>query len=342
MDTDAAFEEIRSLISAGNTPAAVGRVRELASSDADPMVRIKCLSLLRAIDETQVFKTIVRDIMDSLPEDGQALIQIAGSLRGLDCPSSALAILRGLEPDDTVRRLSCMCLEDLDEYELALEAVRSIREPTPFDRVMTSEVLSALGEHAESVANAASLLDDMPCDFDARRAYVSALMLAGREKEAVRFTRGCLKEKTAESNALAAYVMRVTGNEKAAAGYATRAIKMDQGNVSAMETLGICLAGRGEYDKARIVAGAINEVSPGSRAALNVISYCEGHRPRPLRRAPSAVPHRALLALRLARLLSQISFQNPGVNMMTAVIISRRPIHISAIIRHSIPRSRSR
>ena len=44
-----------------------------------------------------------------------------------------------------------------------------------------------------------------------------------------------------------------------------------------METLGICLADKGEYDKARIVAGAINEKSPGDKAALNVLSYCEGH-----------------------------------------------------------------
>ena len=39
----------------------------------------------------------------------------------------------------------------------------------------------------------------------------------------------------------------------------------------------ICLAEKGEYDKARIVAGAINEVSPGNKAALNIISFCEGH-----------------------------------------------------------------
>lgn len=277
MDTDTAFGEIRSLISQGNGPDAVRRVRELAAADADPMVRIKCLSLLKVIDEKEASQDILRDLMDSLPEEKDALIQVAGALRGLDFPSSAYSVLKGLDQDDTVRRISCMCLEDMEEYELALETVRSIEAPKPYDRVMLSEIQSALGEHAASVETAKALLDEMPGDFDVRRTYVSALILAGRDKEAVKFARACMKEKTADSNALVAYVMRVLGNTKAAAGYATRAINQDPRNVSAMETLGICLAEKGEYDKARIVAGAINEASPGSRAALNVLSFCEGH-----------------------------------------------------------------
>ena len=278
MDTDAAFEEVRSLIAAGRGPEAVERVRMISESGSDPFVRVKCLSLLRVLDEREVSKGILRDLMSQLPEDKTELFQIAGSLRGLDYPSSAYSILVEMEPDDTVLRLSCLCLEDMEEYELALDAVTSIARPTPFDRVMLSEVQSALGEHSASVETISALLAEMPGDFDVRRAYVSSLLLAGREKEATKFVRACLKDKSAESNALAAYAMRVTGNDKAAAGYATRAIKLDQGNVSAMETLGICLAQKGEYDKARIVAGAINEASPGSRAALNVLSYCEGHR----------------------------------------------------------------
>ena len=278
MDTDAAFDEIRTMISKGMGNEAIARVKDLAASDEDPIVRIKCLSLLKVIDGGEASQEILRSLMEKLPENESLLIQIAGSLRGLDYPSSAYTILKGMESTDPVLRLRCMCLEDMDEYEMALEAVQSIKDVTPFDRVMLSEVLSALGEHSRSIDNAKSLLDEMPGDFDVRRAYVSALMLAGREKEASKYVRGCLKEKTAEANALAAYAMRIFGSTKAAAGYASRALKIDPKNVSAMETLGICLAQKGEYDKARIVAGAINEASPGSRAALNVLTYCEGHR----------------------------------------------------------------
>lgn len=277
MDADAAFDEVRTLIAKGRGPEAIGRVKEIADSGSDPFVRIKCLSLLKVLDETEVSQEILRSLMSELPSERSDLIQVAGSLRGLDYPSSAYAILNGMEADDSVRRLSCMCLEDMDEYEIALDAVRSIEDMKPFDRVMLSEVLSALGNHSASVDVASALLEEMPDDFDVRRAYVASMMLAGRDKDAVKYVRGCLKDKSAASNALAAYAMRVSGNDKAAAGYATRAIKLDPKNVSAMETLGICLAERGEYDKARIVAGAINEASPGSRAALNVLSYCKGN-----------------------------------------------------------------
>ncbi len=277
MDTDAEFDQIRTMISEGRSPEAVDRVRELAKEDHDPVTRIKCLSLLKVIEDDGASQEILRDLMAELPEDPQMLIQIAGSLRGLDFPSSAYSILKGLESTDSVIRLRCMCLEDLDEYEMALEAVSSIPSPTPFDRVMLCEVLSALGEHSRSISEAERLLAEMPDDFDVRRAYVSALMLGGKDKEANKYVRGVLKEKTAQSYALAAYAMRVKGGIKAAAGYATRALNIDPKNVSAMETLGICLAMKGEYGKARIVAGAINETSPGSRAALNVLTYCEGH-----------------------------------------------------------------
>lgn len=292
MDTDGAFDDIRKLIAQGSYGDAIARTRDLALSDTDPMVGVKCLSLLKVVGDTEVSKAIVSRLASEPPEDPALRIQVAGALRGLDYPSTAYSLLRTMGQDDTVLRLSCMCLEDMEEYEMALESVSSISSPTPFDRVMLTEVNSALGNHAEAVRVAESLLAEMPGDFDVRRAYVSALVLAGRDKEAVKYVRGRLKERTSESNALAAYVMRVLGNTKAAAGYATRAINMDSRNVSAMETLGICLAERGEYDKARIVAGAINEVSPGSRAALNVLSFCEGHRSgrSPCRRCRSGGP----------------------------------------------------
>ncbi len=275
MDTDTAFDEIRNLITKGQPADAVSKVIEVGTGTDDPMVRIKCLSLLKVIENPEASKEIIVKLMADLPEDRQALIQIAGALRGLEFPAHAYAILKDMEKDDAVLTLSCMCLQDLEEYEMALEALDGIQQSQLYDRVMRSEVLSAMGMHSESVANSEKLLLENPDDFDIRRAYVSSLMLAGRDKEAVRYVRGALKDKTAASNALAAYVMRITGNIKAAAGYATRALNMDQTNVSAMETLGICLAEKGEFDKARIVAGAINEVSPGSRAALNVLSYCD-------------------------------------------------------------------
>ena len=277
MDADAAFDEIRRDISEGRGDQVGQKILSLAESDKDPMTRIKCLSLLKVIDVSGVSKEILRMLLEDLPDDRATLVQVAGALRGLEYPSSALAILKEMDQDDSIVRMSALCLIDLDEYEEALVMSGRIVEVTPFDRVMLTEIKSALGMHAEAIGIATGLLEEYPQNYEVRRAYVSSLMLGGRDKEAAKYARAAVKDKTADSNALAAYVLRIAGNYKAAAGYATRALNIDSGHIGAMETLGICLADKGEYDKARIVAGAINEKSPGDKAALNVLSYCEGH-----------------------------------------------------------------
>ena len=276
MDTQAAFEDIKSEISQGN-PMIGDKVLALARADDDPMTKVKCLSLLKVVNDPGASKEILRLLMESLPDDRKDLVQISGALRGLEYPSSALSILKGMEQDDSIVRMSALCLIDLDEYEDALDTVGRIQEITPFDRVMLTEIHSALGQHAKAIEIATGLLSEYPQNYQVRRAYVSSLILGGRDKEAGKYARSCLKDKTADSNAIAAYVLRIAGNYKAAAGYATRAINIDNGHIGAMETLGICLAEKGEYDKARIVAGAINEKSLDDKAALNVLSYCEGH-----------------------------------------------------------------
>lgn len=276
MDTDEAFAEIRKDISEGRGDLVGPKTLEIAR-DGDPITRIKCLSLLKVVEDKPTSQEILRMLMDSLPESRETLVQVAGALRGLEYPSSALHILKSMDQDDSVVRMSVLCLMDLDEYEEAFDTISGIREVTPFDRVMLTEIDSALGKHKDAVDIAEKLLEEYPQNFQVRRAYVASLLLAGREKEAMKYVRAGLKDKSADSNALAGYALRISGNYKAAAGYATRAIKLDNGHISAMETLGICLAWKGEYDKARIVAGAINERSPGDKAALNVLTYCEGH-----------------------------------------------------------------
>lgn len=277
MDADAAFAEIRNEIAQGRGAEVGPRLLEIAESDKDPMNRIKCLSLLKVIDVSGVSKEILRMLLEDLPDDRATLVQVAGALRGLEYPSSALSILKEMDQDDSIIRMSALCLIDLEEYEDAMAKADQIREVTPFDRVMLTEIKSALGMHNEAIDIATELLEEFPQNYEVRRAYVSALMLGGKDKEAARYARAAVKDKTADSNAIAAYVLRIAGNYKAAAGYATRAVNIDNGHIGAMETLGICLADKGEYDKARIIAGAINEKSPGDKAALNVLSYCEGH-----------------------------------------------------------------
>ena len=121
MDTDQAFMEIRKDISDGRGDLVGAKTLALAESDTDPMTRIKCLSLLKVVEDRETSQAILGMIMDALPEDPKVLVQTAGALRGLDYPSSALSILKGMEQDDSMVRMSVLCLMDLEEYEEALD-----------------------------------------------------------------------------------------------------------------------------------------------------------------------------------------------------------------------------
>lgn len=274
MESDAEFDEVRQLISQKREGDAVIKVRSISAAATDPMVRVECLSLLKVVKDEDASREVLAALMAEPPENQNVRLQVAGALRNMDYPEEAYSLAKGMDQTDPVKRLECMCLQDMGEHESALEVIGSIARPIAMDSVLRSEVLSALGEHRKAIEEAEAHVKDLPGDFDARRAYVEALMLGGKDKEAVKFVRECLKDRTAASNALAAYAMRIAGKSKSAAGYATRAIKMDQFNVSAMETLGLCLAEKGEFDKARVVAGAINEASPGNKAAINILAQC--------------------------------------------------------------------
>ncbi|MBP3386497.1 MAG: hypothetical protein J6K69_06590 [Candidatus Methanomethylophilaceae archaeon] len=275
MSNDDSFNEIVADLSAGRTDEVSSKSIALAEETDDPFTIVKCISLLKVANDKETISKLIDILMTKVPEEYNPRVEIAGALRGLEYPHKAYEILKGMEGEDPLVRIKSICLAEMEEYEMALSCVTGIKEQTVGDRVLMVDIYSSLGEHSAANKIAESLIGEFPKEYVVMRCYVTALILAGRDKEAVKFVRSCLKDKSADSNAIAAYVMRITGNIKAAAGYATRAIQIDNGHVGAMETLGICLAEKGEIDKARIVAGAINEKSPGDKAALNVLSYCD-------------------------------------------------------------------
>ena len=277
MDTESAFAEITKDITDGNTDCIGRKVLDIVSEDKTPFTLIKSISLLKVVNDFESIHIVVDILLSSLPEDEETKMQIAAALNGLEMPTVAYGILKNMSKNDSVNRLSAICLFDMEEYESALDKLNSIETMETADRILLTSVLSSLGEHSEAISNAEKLLGENPKSYDVRSSYVGALMLAGRNKDVVKYARAALKDKTADSNALAAFAMRVSGNIKAAAGYASRAIQMDPAHIGAMETLGLCLVEKGEYDKAKIIAGAINEISPGNKAAVNIISYCNVH-----------------------------------------------------------------
>ncbi len=274
MDTEAEFAAVRKDIAEGRISEVPLKIRSIAETSGEPFTIIKCMSLLKSVGDDSVMLDLMKMLNGSLKDD-ETRFQSAIALRSLGYPSNAMGILKGLGDDDRILRESARCLMDMDENEEALDRLRSMKDPTPQDGCLVVEALSSLGEHPDAVKEASALLKRYPKEYDVRVRYASVLISAGRQKEAVKYVRETLKEKTADANALAAYVMWVVGNVKSAGAYANRAVQMDHSHVGAMETLGLCLAEMGEIDKARIVAGAINEVRPGDKAALNILSYCE-------------------------------------------------------------------
>ena len=277
MDTESAFAEITKDITDGNTDCIGRKVLDIVSEDKTPFTLIKSISLLKVVNDFESINAVVDILLASLPEDEETKLQIVTALNGLEMPTIAYGILKNMPKNDSVNRLSAICLFDMEEYESALDKLNNIETMEIADRILLTSVLSSLGEHSEAISNAEKLLSKNPKSYDVCSSYVGALMLAGRNKDVVKYARAALKNKTADANALAAFAMRVSGNIKAAAGYASRAIQMDPTHIGAMETLGLCLVEKGEYDKAKIIAGAINEISPGNKAAVNIISYCNVH-----------------------------------------------------------------
>jgi len=272
MSDDPVLDSISADIASGNTAGLSAKLLSIIESSDDPYHILKCMSMLKLVPQDGSESKACGRLLDvTKPEDR---LPVAKALLNLECPYFSYQMLEGSTNSDQVCRVRCQSLYELEEYESALEEYGNISSPVFNDRILLSKIQSSLGEHRASIETAESLLKDAPNDYDVRIAYVNSLIMGGREKDAIKYSRDRLKDKSADSNAVIAYVLRIQGNVNAAGGYASRAVKLDNQHIGAMETLGICLAQKGEIDKARIVAGAINEISPGDRAAINVLSYC--------------------------------------------------------------------
>ena len=275
MPNDPVLESISADLAAGRTEGLTTKVLAAAESYSDPFDMLKCLSFLKLLPQDGTESKLANMILDRT-DSGNGL-EVAKALYNLGLSYFALKALKDVEPSDHTYRLTCRCQYDMEEYESAMDTYSLIKEPVVNDRILLSSIQSSVGEHAKSIETASALLNDFPDDYDVRIAYVNALMMGGRTKDVSKYIRDGVKDKSADSYAVAAYVLRIQGNIKAAGGYASRAVTLNNEHIGAMETLGICLALKNEYVKAKIVAGAINELSPGDKAAISVLSYCEGH-----------------------------------------------------------------
>ncbi|NLL95077.1 MAG: tetratricopeptide repeat protein [Thermoplasmatales archaeon] len=266
------FSNVGANIAKGNIDAAVAEILTIAESSPDVGTLLSCASILKAIGEADGFDRVVALVMDA-SEGGPDPYETASSLSGLGLYAEALTVLEGTEDPAAIPTLYATALLEAGRAGEAVEVLSSDGGLGLEGSITLSEALCAVGRHDEAISLAESLIAEG--GWPAMRAYCGAMMHKGDNRGAFKYARKAAKGAgAADSNALAAYVMRINGRVPAAAAYAARALKADPHHVGALEEMAMCLLEKGEVDRARYFAGAINEASPGHPAAMRILDAC--------------------------------------------------------------------
>lgn len=275
MDNNAAFREIRASIASGNTAGVGAKALAVANENRDdPLAMLTCASLLMASGLKEKDE-VIRMISERPPSDSITRFETARGLRSLMEFHAALALLKDIPENDGVHRERMENLHALSKYADALSEYEKITEPAMADDIRHADILCSLGKFKEAESSALALMNESP-GYETGRCYCSVLLRSGRQKDAEKYAKERLKagKESADSNALAAYVLYMCGKSSAAGGFASKAVRADNKHIGAMEILALCLAEKGKKKEAKIIAGAINEIEPGHPAALRILGIC--------------------------------------------------------------------
>lgn len=271
MEEEETVRQIRDNIAADRLDLAGPQIGDLMSRSSDrPLTVLTCASLYLTLGNEDGFREAVSRISGNLPDDPGMLCDIAEALLALDVPGDALAAAERAGDSDRAKHLKASALHELMRDTEALDMVSGLESDG--DVILRAYVLASLKRFDEAVSSLDGLVKRK--DYKACRAYISILVKAKRDKEAMKYARERAKGKDADGSALMAQYQWIDGNITAAGAYASKAIKADETHVGAMEFLGYALASKGEFRNAKIVAGAINEREPGNPAAFRIISLC--------------------------------------------------------------------
>ncbi|UAL08301.1 MAG: tetratricopeptide repeat protein [Candidatus Methanogranum gryphiswaldense] len=277
MNRDQAFKEIQKNIGVGNKDAVGQQIMLIASnSHDDPMTLLTCASLLKVVEEDEKVDEVVNIIMNNLPSNETSKIEIVKGLKGIGRFKEAAKILENLAICDDIQRERMSVRYGLGDYSGSVESYNLIQEPTLDDEIVMIDALCSMKEFKIANDESIRLLNEAPSDYYVQRCHCSVLLRWGHEKEAESFVKEILKndKSSANTNALAAYFMWMNGKISAAGAYATKAVKTDPKNIGAMETLAFCLIEKGKINEAKIIAGAINEQTPGHQAVVRILDMC--------------------------------------------------------------------
>ena len=275
MDIEGTFNTIYENMKNGEYGLVRPKVDAIASSTDDIFVLLKCASLLKTVDDDDGCQNILDRVITKASNITDGKLTIAVPLRNLGRPADAYDLIKDEEETDGMLSEKARTLLMADESETALSKMRKMSSTTVSDRVLLSEILCSLGEFKEAYEVSEALVRDERT-YDTLENLCSTLMLMGRNKDAVKTAKQYLKEdkRSADASALNAYVMRINGKTAAAAAYAHRALSIDHTHKGALETMAFCLIEKSRFKEAKVMAGAINEKSPGDPAAIRILDAC--------------------------------------------------------------------
>ena len=281
MDIESAFESIYVNMKNGEYGQVRPKVDAIASSADDMFVLLKCASLLKVVDDDDGCQDILDRVITAASGIKEGRLSIAIPLRTLGRPADAYDLIKEEEDTDRMLGEKARTLLMMDEYEYALSEMRKIVTTTAADRILLSEILCSLGEFKEAYEVSESLVNDEP-SYERLVNLCATMMLMGKNKDAVKTAKKHLKDgRSADSLALLAYVMRINGKTTAAAAYAHNSLSIDHTHKGALETMAFCLIERSRFSEAKVMAGAINDKSPGDPAAVRILDACRQASKRP-------------------------------------------------------------
>ncbi len=246
----------------------------VSECDNDPVVLIKCVSILRVVDEEEAASEILDLLCTLIPKDGTERFSVTQALRGLGRYEESYNSYKTMDQTDAVIREEILALRGMDEFEEAYSLTKKIQEPTISDDLMEAKVLCDLGEFTKALELSKKLVSE-DRDYKTLVGLCDTLILMGNMNEALKISKNYMKEaKNADGFALAARTLRICGKVPAAANYANRAVTLDYTHKGAVETLALCLIEKGRIKEAKVLAGGINQLDPGCEEVLNIMDSC--------------------------------------------------------------------
>ncbi|MDI3542199.1 MAG: hypothetical protein PWQ62_1113 [Candidatus Methanomethylophilaceae archaeon] len=272
-DLDSRFRRVSSLIASNDMDSAYLEVERIASiSQGDPFVLVKCAALLLTMNRKAQSREIAAMALETVSEDEGDRLQLAIALRNLRMTKESLYLIEGLQKTDAVALERAKTLLAMDLFDEALKILESLEGREAL--LLKSECLSLSGEHEKAIFLASKLTEGSG-SYEEMSLFVANLIRAGKVKEAIKVADRFLKSrKNADSLALKSYVMRINGRLKASMNFANQALSADKRHIGAMWNMAICLIEKGRINEAKVLAGAINEVEPGSHLALEILDLC--------------------------------------------------------------------